>query len=457
MNDLCERLADWSATWNWNRLSEPAREMMRRLFLDTLGCALGARDHPAVHQSAVVARSITGLAVATGLGSGSRLSVLAATLDSGSAIRALDLNDFYWGPGQGGHPSDIFAVAIAVAEETGATVGDMLAAVAAGYEVYTRLGDLMPAGTNAWAWDHTTCCAMSTALICGRLYGLDRTQLAEALAIAAARSPVFSGLRAGRISSAKAAVPALAQMDAFLATQLARAGMTGPREAIEGPRGLLAIVGPGSDIGHLLPSPEDEERVLAITIKRFPSMGTSQASTAAAVELHRRLGGNIAGIDKLTIRLSDAGIVQRQTADVYRRPDRRETADHSFYALFAMALLDGRLEAAQFAADRWKQPDALAVIDRMTLVPDLPGASEGVFSAIATAVLDNGETVVVEMPYAPGHPRNPLDDVATAEKFRSFAEPVLGREGAGCVIDACGPASDGRQVREIVSLLAAAQ
>ncbi len=457
MSDICERLAEWSARVEWRGISTPARDMARRLFLDTLGCAIGAREHPAVHQAATVARVLGGGPVALGLGSGTRAGVPAAILDSGAAIRALDLNDFYWGPGLGGHPSDIFAVALAVAEETGATVGDMLAAIVAGYEVYTRMTDLFPAGPTPWPWDHTTACALSTALICGRLYGLDQAQQAEALAIAAARAPAFSALRAGRISSVKAAVPAMAQMDAWLATRLAMAGMTGPRgDAITGPRGLSAVTGPDADLGHLVPAGGEPERVLAITIKRFPCMGTGQAATAAALELHRRLGGRTDRIRALTLRIADAGITRRQTADVYRRPDRRETADHSFYALFAMAALDGRLTAGQFAAARWRDPEAVAIIDGMTLVPDLPGEEEGIFAAHVTATLAEGAPVVVDMPYAPGHPRNPLDDAETARKFRECAEPAVGAEQAGRIIAACGPQSDAAPVREVAGLLARA-
>ena len=45
-----------------------------------------------------------------------------------------------------------------------------------------------------------------------------------------------------------------------------------------------------------------------------------------------------------------------------RRPESRETADHSFYFLVAAALLDGELTPRQFENERWTDP---AVIDLM--------------------------------------------------------------------------------------------
>ncbi len=456
-DDFCARLADWALTQRWTRMSAQAQTRVRHLLVDTIGCALGGRPHPAVAQAASVAASLFGAGgVATGLGSGRRQSSLGAILDSGAAIRALDLNDFYWGPGLGGHPSDIFATGFAAAEEADRPVADLLCAVATGYEFYTRLMDLMRAGDPPWAWDHTCACAPSAALICGLLYGLEAPQLTEALAIALARAPVFSALRAGKISSVKAAAPALGQIDGVLAVRLAQAGMTGPKDAVAGARGLEAIIVPGADIAHIVPQAGDAERVLDITVKRFPCMGTGQAATATAVELRRRLGGHVEAIKSIDMEVSDSGIVRRQTADVYRRPDRRETADHSFYAIFGMALADGKLEAAQFAARRWTDPDVVSIIERLTLRPTLPGESEGVFPARAHVSLLDGTTLVVDMPYAPGHRLNPIDEAGIAEKYLSFAAPAIGEDKAGRVLSLCLDRARDAPVREVLALCASA-
>ena len=415
MDDFCARLARWTLAQRWQDLSADAQERARHLLLDTIGCALGGRGHPAVSQSVSIAETVfDGRAIATGLGSGMRRSLLGAILDSGAAIRALDLNDFYWGPGLGGHPSDIFATGFAIAEETDSTIADLLNAVAAGYEFYTRLMDLMRAGDPPWAWDHTCACAPSAAIIAGLLLKLDEKQLAEALAISLARAPVFSALRAGKISSVKAAAPALGQIDGVLAVRLAQAGMTGPKEAVAGARGLEAIIVPGADIARILPPECAESRLLDITIKRFPCMGTGQAATATAVELRRCLNGEIDRIASIDMEVSDSGIVRRQTADIYRRPDRRETADHSFYAIFGMALADGKLEAAQFAAGRWMQPDVVSIVERLTLRPTLPGEAEGLFPARAHVTLLDGSKLTVDMPYAPGHRLNPIGEAGVA-------------------------------------------
>ncbi len=458
MEDICGRLADWAIDSSWKTLAAPAQVRIRELLIDTLACAFGGRPHPAVAQAAKVASNLTSSQStdrhATGLGSGRRLSTMGAILDNGAAIRALDLNDFYWGPGLGGHPSDVFASAIAIAEEADSSIDECLAAAAVGYEFFTRLMDLMRAGDPPWAWDHTSACGPAAALIAGRLLKLDRETLAQALAISIARAPVFSGFRAGKISSAKAAAPAMAQMDGLLAVQLAMAGMTGPREVMAGPRGLEAIIVEGSDINHLIPKPDDPHRVLDITVKRFPCMGTGQATTATAVELHRKLAGRISDIAGILLHVSDSGIVRRQTADVYRRPDRRETADHSFYAIFGIALVDGHLEPSQFAARRWEDADVASVIDKLQLSPDLPGEAEGIFPARAHVTMKDGSTLDVDMPYAPGHRLNPLSEEQMCDKFRTFATPAIGASRVDGILKTCLDRSGKTTIRDLMKFCA---
>jgi 2-methylcitrate dehydratase len=453
MNDFCQRLSEWTISRTWAGMSVLAQQRSRHLLIDTIGCALGGRGHPAVEQASKVAESLFGSASPTsvGLGSGVRRSTLGSTLDSGSAIRALDLNDFYWGPGLGGHPSDIFAVALAVSEEADRSVTDLLCAVSAGYEFYTRLMDLMRAGDPPWAWDHTSACAPSSALICGILLDLDKEELTEAIAISIARSPVFSALRAGKISSVKAAAPALGEIDGLIATRLAQAGMTGPKDSVVGPRGLEAIILPGMDIEKILPEASHQERVLDITIKRFPCMGTGQSAAAAAIELRKRLDGNINLIASIDMDVSDSGIVRRQTSDIYRKPDRRETADHSFYAIFGMALADGKLEPSQFASRRWADSDVVSIIDKLKLHPTLPGEREGIFPARANAKLHDGRVLVIDMPYAPGHRLNPIDENAVTEKYRAFAYSKIGKTNAESILDRILDENKVTMVRDVMA------
>jgi len=443
----CDDLASWARAQSWARLSTDVQTKLRFLLLDTLGCAIAGRDHPATIKSArAAATSLGGPPAATGLASGTALPVLGAILDSGAAIRALDLNDIYWGRASGGHPSDMFAAALAIAEERDASVGEMLGAVAVGYELYIRLADAMDFRRH---FDHTTATCMAAAVIAGTLRRLDEAAFANGLAIAFASAPRLSVLRRGPVSEVKAPAPALAQISGVLAMDLAATGLTGPVAGMDGEFGVRVVLQPDAEIASLVAA-APPTRVLEVAIKRYPCIGTGQTTVASAVALHDKLKGRVDRIRSVHLRVQDDAVARSQTGPDYRRPKNRETADHSLWALFAMALLDGKLTPAQFAAERWKADDAEALLAKTTMAADLASAERGRLAAQAMAILDDGTKVAAEVDYAPGHPKNPLGENGVIAKVREAMEPVIGAARAEAAIAAWRAADAHMPVRELL-------
>ena len=207
--------------------------------------------------------------------------------------------------------------------------------------------------------------------------------------------------------------------------------MTGPRAAIGGPNGLGALVRPGMDLDGLPLDRSREPKLLDVAIKRFPCIGTAQAAVFGAIELNRMADWQ--DLRSIAVRLADNPVVSHQTGDTYRRPMSRETADHSFYALIAMAAVDGDLTLSQFDEGRWLDDDVRAVMDRLTLTADLPGATEGQFAAHYDVGLSKGTHLSFEAPCAPGHPRKPLPFDVAMKKFRDCASGLRHSDAAGDV------------------------
>ncbi len=429
---------------------EAARQA-RILLLDTIGCALAARGHDMVRKAADAADALAGPGPATGLGSGKKRALLGAVLDSGAAIRALDFNDFYWGPGLGGHPSDMFAIALAVAEEQDRTIDEMIVAVIIGYEFYLRLLDLMESGP----FDHATASALGGAAIASTLIGLDPERMAHALSFALLRGPSLAAVRYGAISEAKGLAAAIAGLNGVIAAQLAALGLSGPLTALEGERGVPAFLARGRDLGDLVPPSDAPLKVHAVVIKRFPSMGTSQASASAALALHERLQGRVERIRSLAIRLADSPLARHQITAPYRRPQNRETADHSFPAVIAMTLADGGLSPAQFERARYADADVLGLIDCMTFTCDLGGVTDGSYPAQIVATLDDATTQTVTVDHAPGHFRNPMDTATAMQKFSACASATLRPASIERVAKLCLDAAAPSRVRDLIASLQA--
>ena len=400
-----------------DRLDPGVEQAARALWLDTTGCALAARGHPAVRGATQAADRLEPGQAATGLGSGQARGLLGATLDSGAAIRALDYNDFYWGPGIGGHPSDLFAVSLALAEEARASARDLLEATVAGYEVYLRVLDMME---GHGAFDHTSAMTPAAAAMAARLWHLDEEAAIDALAMAFVRGPAMGALRHGAISQAKAIAPAVAAQSGLMAAMLARSGIGGPRAACLGPLGLGAWVRDRT----MVPITEDfGHSILRVSIKRFSCIGTAQSAVAAAREIHRQAAGRRPR--SIQAQLADTPLIRHQTSEPYRRPATRETADHSFFALLAMTLTDGDLVPAQFDRARWLDPDVIAMSDRLAFDCSMPVLRKGLFSARLQAELEDGSTITASVDHPPGHPLAPLSRQELLAKWNACAGQVL--------------------------------
>jgi 2-methylcitrate dehydratase len=397
----------------------------KSLILDSIGCALAAGEEHAYERALRTFAAIGGNAECTIIGSRRRMPVTSAVMLNGVLIRALDLNDAYVGPGQMGHPSDNIAVALSVGEKQRASGRDVLASVIAGYELYCRIQDII---VGRGPWDHVTASALAAPAIAGRLLKLDAGQLANALALSAAHGSTLSAVRSGQLSNAKAMANAFVAYQGTLCTLLASQGMTGPLAVLEGKGGLNQALLAGADLNLLAEPIWDHFRISDVSIKAYPCIGTAQAMVAGILQARAGLADPVKEIKQLELRMADTPFVRGQVEDEdRRRPTSRETADHSFYYLAAVALLDGELTQAQFEGDRWLEPSVTALMERTTIRTDasLNQYTPGSFPCVLQIAMTNGGGRAVEVFYPKGHPKNRMSSAEVEGKFRSCTRAVL--------------------------------
>ncbi len=89
----------------------------KRRLIDTFASAMGAYDEPLCQMARAIARRYTGTPGASVWGSDTQTAPEMAAFVNGTMVRYLDISDTYLGLG-GGHPSDVIAGIIAVAEAT---------------------------------------------------------------------------------------------------------------------------------------------------------------------------------------------------------------------------------------------------------------------------------------------------------------------------------------------------
>lgn len=431
---------------------EVLREVGRRL-LDALGCMLGARgSHPVQATFAAVGGP---QGEATLVGDGRRSTVAGATLANCTSLRYLDYMDGHPGP-YPCHPALVIPAALAAAESTGASGLELARAIVLGYEMDVRLqlGSGNP-DIQVYGFSGSTNLGLAVPVAVAGLLGLSDVDLAHALAISAVHAPTLNASSRGQMAQSKSCVDGLVAMSAVTSTLLARHGMTGGLNAIEGDDGYRAVISRRWDEQILL-APVDRFRIKDCYIKQYNAVKCAQSAVGSALRLRPRIP-DLADVDGIALRVA-ARDWRNQSKDVEarRRPRNRDTGNHSAVYCLAAALVDGQLTARQFEPDRLADPMILALIDRTVIEhdPDLTSYWPSANPASVAVRLRSGEVLADTTLYSDGHPRNPITDAALQEKFTTMAEPVIGRERCGEVIAAVRELERLDDTRELTRLLA---
>jgi len=415
-------LARWVLRFNVSAVPKEVKALAKLLLLDVIGCAFAAGSDKAVQNILRTIDVLGGNEECAVIGTTKRTSVVNAVLANGMLIRALDFNDHLtMDPTDGlalfGHPSDSFAVALSVGEWQNSSGMDLLGAVVMGYELFGRVQRLI--GKDG-PWDSVTASGLVAPAIAGRLMGLDEERLSQALALSAAHCITLGVVRKGQLSTAKFLASPIVQMTGTLAALLAAHDATGPLTVFEDRCGLTRNILHDLDPMVLTLPIGNRYMMEGVSIKVFPCVYTSQAAVASAVKIREDFTLSSETVDIIELTMNDHPIILRQIADNERRhPTSRETADHSFYFLVAVSLLDGELTQRQFEKQRWFDSDVMALMARITIRTDgnLNKRAPGGFPSILRVVTRDGNERTVEVLYAPGHAHDRLSEAAMDSKF----------------------------------------
>jgi 2-methylcitrate dehydratase len=430
---VLERLAEVVSAVKPGDLPADVLHEVRRRLLDGLGNMLGGSVSPTVRS--VYAAVGGGSGPASLAGDHRRATPADAALANCTALRYLDYMDGHPGP-YPCHPSLVIPPALAVAEAGHRSGSDLALAIALGYEIDIRLqlasGD---PDITAHGWSGSSNLGLAVPAALAPLLDLDPTELAHALAIATVHSPTLDASGRGQMAPSKSCVDGMVAQSAVTATLLARSGMRGKLAAYEGPDGFVEGVAREYDEALLL-GPIDRFRVLDAYTKQYNAVKCAQSAVGSVLRLRDRIG-DPDRVEAITLSLAERDW-RNQSSDVEarRRPQNRDTANHSVLYCLAAALVEGRLQAGQFGPDSLADPRIHTLIDRTTLAPDpeLSAYWPGANPARVHIRLRSGQELEDTTIHFPGHPRNPVGDADLEDKFRSLAEPVLGTDRATEVI-----------------------
>ena len=370
----------------------------RTALLDWLACAAGGREH----RAARAARAL-------GDGLGERIAA------AGTAGHVLDFDDTYL-PGLAHLSAPVAPVAVVLGAERGATVGEALAAFAAGFEFAGRLTAANHPELRAPGWHPTAVAgAPAAALTAAALLGLDEERTAHALRLALLQA---GGLRAAFGSDGKSLQVGRAAAAGAAAARLAEAGAIASADVERGEAGFEEAY----RARWVDPGPNDPPAVSENWIKAYPCCLQTHAAIEAAAQARD------AGVDPGAALTITVHPVSLQAASLGSEVADGLQAKFSIPYLTAYALLHGPPVVASFDD---VDAAARALAERVVLRTD-----DRLLESEAT--LEAGGERVGHVKAALGSPARPMDAAALEAKLRDLAGARLD----GALDDPGAPVAD---------------
>ncbi|CAB3767975.1 2-methylcitrate dehydratase [Burkholderia sp. MSh2] len=388
----------------------------RLRLLDHLACVAAGYDAAGVPQAITFAQRYSGCREASVLGSDLRLAAGQAAFVNAVRARALDYCDVVspgWHPGSSDLP-----VAFAMAELTGASGREMLAALAVGQDIGLRINRAAQAnGFFYRGFDSNVLGLFSGAVIAARLLRLPAERYVDALGLA-----FDFGIGTFQHYQDKVLAVRFGQgfvaRHAIEAVMLAQAGVTGPRRILAGENGFFNLYAPGEPDLSLLDA-DLGIRFLGrgeTCFKAYPHCSILLALTEtllAAREAVLRLP-----LDACTIRI-EASPTMRMVCGAPYAPSATAQIDAQFSARYvaANALLRGRATPREFDADAARDAAVVALAQRIELVerPDF----ERFDQCRVIVAGPHGAPFTVDAAYGKGWPEHPLEAAELLDKFRT--------------------------------------
>jgi 2-methylcitrate dehydratase len=431
MDRTTELLSTYACGLTYEDLSPEVVHQVKRTLVDTLACALGGFQA----EPSMIARRLAGRVTSSLpsriLGTKHDSAPDMAGFANGVMVRYLDCNDSYFSPG-GGHPSDMIPAVLAMADPLGCDGRKVITAIVLAYEVFCRLSDQVVAGELGW--DQGIFSVIGAACGAGKLMGLDRQAMNQAISLAVVPNLPLGVTRVGELSMWKGCAAACATRAGIFAAQLAQEGMTGPAEPFDGARGLWEQAVGQRVALERFGAGREPFRITATSFKFFPSQIHTQGPIGLALELRPQVATS--EIAAMRIRTYRTAVRSAATDPQKWDPQTRETADHSIPFLVATAFQDGAVTPASFTNDRIQSPALRQLIAKMTIEedPEFTQRFPEELNCWIEVATPSGQRFTAETAYPKGHQHNPLKDEELEAKFRHLAADILPEPQCGAAL-----------------------
>jgi len=448
-------LAEFSAQIRYPSIPPEVIDRMKTSVLDSIGCCLYGATLPWTQRVQAMVEEEGAKPVASIFGSGSRTSVAGAVLVNATAGHAFELDDIH--KESIVHAGSIATpVVLALAQQRGGVSGKtLLAAMTAGYEIGTRVGnaatmELFFRGFHPQGTSGVFVAAASAA----HMLGLDAGQTGHALGIVGSQAGGLMAAQEGamvkRLHSGRAA------QSGVYSAQLAQRGFTGISDVLEaGYGGYLSSYSGKPNAARLTDDLGTVWEAGKVGYKPHACVTSIHAALDAFSHLIRQHGLSPSDIARVEVGVSP--MTYTHCAWEYKAQGVTAAQMNLFYGMAAIAF-DGVAFVAQYAQDRLAEPRLLDFIQRIEAHVDPEIEAMGPpfrHAARVAATLRNGQRFSHEILHRRGSPENPLSPADVEYKFRHVVASCLSQDDIERVIRLAGRLEQLDDLSELIALLGA--
>jgi len=444
------------ANMNYENLPREIVEATKKEILDLLGVALGGASQPGATHICELVKSWGGKQESSIIGTGQKVPAPNAAQVNATMAHALDFDDVHEAAVM--HPGVIsIPVALAVAEAEGNVSGkELIVSTALGVDMMCRLALATTPGKSPieLGWHLTSLFGfLGAAAIAARVMRLDEEKILHAIGIgyhqcAGNGQCVKDGALTKRLG------PGFAVRGGITAALMARAGVTGAQNCLEGEWGLYRLYMHGDySLEILIGELGRRFEGINVVIKPYPCCRGIHPAIDAALALAIDEGIRSSDIKEIVLSVTDAHLsLLCQPEEAKRAPRSPVDAQFSIPWGVASAIVKKRIGLEDFTEEAIRNPEVLAVTQKMRIEVDNSLHRPGPEPTRVKVITTDGKTLtkVVENPL--GSLERPMSFDDCARKFGDCAAS-LGSEKIAKVIEMVRRLEQLEDIREIVQLL----
>jgi 2-methylcitrate dehydratase PrpD len=411
-------LARFAATLGYDAIPERVRTHCKHVLLDTIACAVAGHQGEETGQIAALAGGLAQSRETSVIG-GDRLSLAGATLLNGYLVTAVTMCDIHRSTLTHVTP-EVVPAALAIAERDGASGRDLLAALAAGFEVTTRvgIGSDYPAMRGRGWHGPGVLGPFGAAAAVGRLRGFDADVMAKAFGLAGSQAAgTFAawGTPTVKFHQCRGALSGL------MAALLAEQNFLATREFLTAKDGGLYNSYSNGGKPELATADLGQRWELEqIALRLWPSASSIQGMNTALFDIVEKHDIDPAKVRQLRVRLSQTVFDLHGKLAKYKA---KFDALISAHYTAAIVLHDRTLTLAQFEPARYDDPKIRrSAAEQVDVQPD--PALTGVQAVVEIEMAD-GRTLAARCEHPRGSAENPLTWAQIEGKLRTYADGML--------------------------------